>query len=246
MQSDECGVMREEIADYSALIIHHSPLLMPPRYLLFDLDETLYPRDAGVMQGIRLQIRRYIVEVLGYTAEEADALARRYHQEYGTSMRGLLLNHGIDANHFLGYVHDFPLDGLVPNPPLDEMLGRLPGNKVIFTNADRAHTERVLAQLGIRRHFGQIVDVVAVDYMSKPNPEAYTRCLSLLQARPEECVLIEDTGRNLAPAKQLGMITVLVDGAPDESADYKIDTILELEAVVDAICLRMECMPVDW
>ena len=216
-------------------------LLMPLRYLLFDLDETLYPRDAGVMQGIRRQIRRYIVEVLGYTPGEADAMARRYHQEYGTSMRGLLLNHGIDADHFLGYVHDFPLDGLIPNPQLDDLLGRLPGDKVIFTNADRAHAERVLAQLGIRRHFSQIVDVVAVGYISKPTPESYTRCLSLLQARPEECVLIEDTGRNLAPAKQLGMLTVLVDGDPTDIADYKIDTILELEAVVDAICLNTAC-----
>ena len=128
---------------------------MPLRYLLFDLDETLYPRDAGVMQGIRRQIRRYIVEVLGYTPGEADAMARRYHQEYGTSMRGLLLNHGIDADHFLGYVHDFPLDNLTPNPQLDGLLGRLPGTKVIFTNADRGHAERVLAQLGIRRHFSR-------------------------------------------------------------------------------------------
>ena len=129
---------------------------MSLRYLLFDLDETLYPRDAGVMQGIRRQIRRYIVEVLGYTPGEADSMARRYHQEYGTSMRGLLLNHGIDADHFLGYVHDFPLDGLAPNPQLDDLLGRLPGDKVIFTNADRAHAERVLARLGIRRHFSPV------------------------------------------------------------------------------------------
>jgi len=208
---------------------------MPLRYLLFDLDETLYPRNAGVMQGIRRQIRRYIVEVLGYTPEEAEAMARRYHQEYGTSMRGLLLNHGIDADHFLRYVHDFPLDGLTPNPQLDHLLAHLPGEKVIFTNADRAHAERVLAQLGVRRHFSQIVDVVAVGYISKPNAEAYARCLSLLLAKPEECVLIEDTGRNLAPAKQLGMITVLVDGAPDDTADYRIETILELGPVIEAI-----------
>lgn len=208
---------------------------MPPRILLFDLDETLYPRDAGVMQAIRRRIREYIVDVLGYSAEEADSLARRYHQEYGTSMRGLLLNHGIDADQFLTYVHDFPLDGLAPNPQLDSLLARLADDKVIFTNANRAHAERVLARLGIRHHFSRIVDVAAVDFISKPNPEAYMRCLGLLQARPEECVLIEDVGRNLAPAHQLGMITVLVDGNPDDTADYKIHTILDLEPVIAAI-----------
>lgn len=208
---------------------------MPPQILLFDLDETLYPRSAGVMQAIRHRIRRYIVEVLDATPEEADAMARRYHNEYGTSMRGLLLNHGIDADHFLDFVHDFPLDCLVPSPALDALLARLPGEKAIFTNANRAHAERVLAKLGIRRHFSTIVDVAAVDYVSKPDPGAYTRCLTLLCARPEECILIEDVGRNLAPAHDLGIITVLVDGDANDAADYKIDSILDLEPVIQAI-----------
>jgi putative hydrolase of the HAD superfamily len=208
---------------------------MPIRFLLFDLDETLYPRDAGVMQQIGRQIRQYIVREYGTTWDEADALARRYHNEYGTSMRGLLVNQGLDVERYLAYVHDFPLDGLQPNHQLDALLAGLPAVKVIFTNADRPHAERVLAQLGIRRHFSRIIDVVAVGYIPKPHLEAYTNCLRLLDAHPAECVLIEDTGRNLAPAKQLGMTTVLVDGNPNDPADYKIPTILELGPVVEAI-----------
>lgn len=208
---------------------------MTIRFLLFDLDETLYPRNAGVMQEIGRLIRSYIVQEYGTTPEEADALARRYHQEYGTSMRGLLLHNNLDVDRFLAYVHDFPLDLLQPNRELDALLARLPGEKIIFTNADQPHAERVLERLGIRRHFSRIVDVTANGYIPKPNLTAYTNCLRLLDARPEECVLIEDTGRNLAPAKQLGMTTVLVDGNPDDPADYKIPTILELEPVVEAI-----------
>jgi putative hydrolase of the HAD superfamily len=211
---------------------------MAIRYLLFDLDETLYPRDAGVMQEIGRLIRRYIVEEYGVAPEEADALARRYHQEYGTSMRGLLVNNGLDVARFLAYVHDFPLEILRPNPALDAMLAGLPGEKVIFTNADRAHAERVLTQLDIRRHFSRIVDVAAVGYIPKPNLEAYTACLRLLDASPHECVLIEDTGRNLAPAKRLGMTTILVDGDPADPADYRIPTILDLEPVVKDIFQR--------
>lgn len=208
---------------------------MAIRFLLFDLDETLYPRDAGVMQEIGRLIRRYIVQEYRVTWEEADRMARRYHQEYGTSMRGLLLNNGLDVERFLAYVHGFPLEMLQPNPLLDALLAGLPGEKVIFTNADRPHAERVLAQLGIRRHFSRIVDVVANGYIPKPHLAAYTNCLRLLDARAEECVLIEDTGRNLAPAKQLGMTTVLVDGDPTDPADFKIPTILDLEPVVMAI-----------
>ena len=208
---------------------------MPIRFLLFDLDETLYPRDAGVMQQIGRQIRQYIVREYGTTWEEADALARRYHQEYGTSMRGLLVNQGLDVERYLAYVHDFPLDGLQPNRELDTLLASLPDEKVIFTNADRPHAERVLERLGVRHHFSRIVDVVAVGYIPKPHLEAYTRCLRLLDARPDECVLIEDTGRNLAPAKQLGMTTVLVDGDPNDPADFKIPTILDIGLVMKAI-----------
>lgn len=211
---------------------------MTIRFLLFDLDETLYPRDAGVMQEIGQQIRRYIVREYGTTWEEADSLARRYHREYGTSMRGLLLNNDLDVEHYLAFVHDLPLGLLQPNHALDALLAELPDEKVIFTNADRPHAERVLGQLGIRRHFDRIIDVVAVGYIPKPNLAAYTACLHLLGAQPAECVLIEDTGRNLAPAKQLGMTTVLVDGDPADPADYKIPTILELGPVVERIFRR--------
>lgn len=214
---------------------------MSIRYLLFDLDETLYPRSAGVMAQIGIQIRGYIVETLGLSVEDADALARRYHREYGTSLQGLLANHQIDPNKYLDYVHNLSLDALVPDPALDSLLAGLPAEKVIFTNADSAHAERVLQRLGIRRHFSRIVDVVAVGYVSKPNLPAYTGCLRLLDARPSECVMIEDSGRNLQPAAALGMVTVLVDGDPDDRADYRIDTILELRPVVDSICADHDC-----
>lgn len=215
---------------------------MSIRYLIFDLDETLYARDAGVMQAIRQRIRRYIREHYGLAAEEADALAWHYHQVYGTSMRGLLLHNSLDADEFLAYVHDLPLDGMIAaSPELDAMLAGLPLRKVIFTNASREHAERVLARLGIGHHFERIVDVTAVGYVSKPDPEAYRRCLELLGAEPGECVLIEDAARNLAPARGMGMMTVLVDGDRQDAADFYVDTILELPAVVEAICRARAC-----
>ncbi len=214
---------------------------MPIRYLLFDLDETLYPRSAGVMAQIGRRIRGYIVETLGLSVEDADALARRYHHEYGTSLQGLLANHQIDPDRYLNHVHNLSLDALAPDPALDSLLASLPAEKVIFTNADRAHAERVLQRLGIRRHFSRIIDVVAVGLRQQTQPAGLHQLPAPAGRQPDECVMIEDSGRNLQPAAALGMVTVLVDGDPDDRADYRIDTILELRPVVDRICADHDC-----
>ena len=166
---------------------------------------------------------------------------KRQHHDYGTSLQGLLANHRIDPDRYLNYVHNLRLDALGPNPALDSLLAGLPVEKVIFTNADRPHAERVLQRLAIRHHFSRIIDVVAVDYVSKPNLPAYTACLRLLDATGDECVMIEDNARNLQPAAALGMKTVLVDGDPVDRADYHIATILDLGPVIDAICTDGAC-----
>lgn len=215
---------------------------MPIRQLIFDLDETLYPRGTGIMPAIGTRIRRYIADVYHLTPAEADALALRYFREYGTSMRGLYLHHDLDTERFLRYVHDFPLDNLLDaNPALDAMLGAIPLPKAIFTNASQMHAVRILDRLGICEHFSQIVDVKAVGFISKPDLRAYTACAQLLGVQPDTCVLIEDTGRNLPPAAALGMVTVLVDGDPAVPADYRIATILDLPAVLAQICEQRGC-----
>jgi putative hydrolase of the HAD superfamily len=204
------------------------------RTILFDLDDTLYPRRSGIMDQIRTLMLRYLRTRLGLTAEEADALRRHYFQTYGTTMRGLQVNHRIDADEFLGYVHDIPLhEYLAPNPRLDAVLASIPQEKVVFTNASREHAEGVLATLGIRRHFVQIVDVRDLDYESKPQPDAYRRICLLLGVQPEECVLVEDNVRNLRPARALGMVTVLVDSEGEhDGVDYAIQRVEEIGDVL--------------
>jgi putative hydrolase of the HAD superfamily len=202
------------------------------RIVLFDLDETLYPRGSGVMGQIRARILRYMIDRLELDPDTAEKLRMHYLHTYGTSMRGLQIHHAIDPDDFLHYVHDFPIEEFIPpSPRLDAVLGRLPLEKVIFTNASREHAERVLGWLGISHHFKRIVDVRDLQYVSKPNPEAYVRVCALLHVEPDECMLVEDSARNLQPAKELGMVTVLVDGSANQSADYIIPTVLDIESV---------------
>lgn len=205
--------------------------------LLFDLDDTLYPRRAGIMEQIRHLMLHYIRERFGLSLEEADDLRRHYFLTYGTTMRGLQLNHQIDADEFLRFVHDIPLHEFIqPNLHLDAALAALPEKKVIFTNASQEHAERVLEQLGVRHHFERIVDVRDMGYESKPQPAAYRRICTMLDAEPQACVLIEDNIRNLRPAKALGMVTVLVDGdGSDDSVDYTIARVEEIGSVLDRL-----------
>lgn len=203
--------------------------------ILFDLDDTLYPRSAGVLGQVRELILRYIRTRLDLAPDEAEALRRHYLQAYGTTMRGLQIHHQIDADEFLDYVHDIPLDNyLQSNPALDRALASLPQRKVVFTNASREHAERVLDTLGVRHHFERIVDVRDLDFESKPQSTAYRRICQLLDLRPEECALVEDNVRNLRPAKELGMTTVLVgehgeaDGAVVDYAVARIEEIADV------------------
>lgn len=204
--------------------------------ILFDLDETLYPPQTGVMEQIRILMLHYLGERLNLSPAEAEALQRHYFQVYGTTMRGLMINHQIDPEEFLHYVHNVPLQQyLRPNPALDAVLASLWQQKVIFTNASREHARRVLDLLGIRHHFERIVDVRDIGYESKPHPAAYRRTCHLLNVRPEECAIVEDSMRNLRPARALGMTTVLVahDGAhTDDAVDYCIQRIEEIGNVL--------------
>lgn len=212
------------------------------RAILFDLDDTLYPRGLGIMDEIRTLILAFIGTRLNLTPEEADALRKAYLRDYGTTMRGLQINHGIDAEEYLSCVHDIPLHKyVVPNPPLDAALRSIAQEKVVFTNASSEHAQRVLELLSIRHHFSRIVDVRDLRFESKPQLAAYGRVCAIVEAPPRECVLVEDNIQNLVPAKQLGMTTVLVAdgvGRPDERVDYIIPRIEQIGEVVQQMTQR--------
>ena len=206
------------------------------RYVIFDLDDTLYPRGSGVMEEVRRLILRYMTERLGMASEEAQTLRRHYVSEYGTTMAGLLRHQHIDPDDYLAYVHNLPVARyLQANGELDKVLEGIPLRKAIWTNGTRAHAERVLEALGVRRHFSPIVDVRDMDYVSKPAEEVYPRLLAMLQAEGPACILVEDSVRNLRPARPLGMITVLVDGVGGEGngeVDFVIGRVEEIGGVV--------------
>jgi putative hydrolase of the HAD superfamily len=195
-------------------------------YLLCDLDNTLYPASSGIMGVVGKRITRYMAERLGLPSESVDRTKREYYQQYGTTMRGLILHYEIDPEDYLRFVHDLPIDQYIqPDPALDAMLHSIPLRKAVFTNADHNHAGRVLAALGIGHHFEWVIDVHDFRFLSKPHPSAYLRILEILGAHADECIMVEDVAHNLAPAKTMGMATVLVweDRSSDECCPDGVD-----------------------
>ncbi len=177
---------------------------------VFDLDNTLYPAETDLFSQINNQIASYVAKLLDLGKEEAMAQQKAYYHEYGTTLRGLMIEHNIDPDDFLRHAHDIDYSGVAANPALGEAIAALPGRKFIFTNGDRPHAERTAAALGITDHFEDIFDIVAADLLPKPNRETYELFLDRTGVSPARAAMFEDLQRNLDVPHKLGMRTVLI------------------------------------
>lgn len=204
------------------------------RFLLFDVDDTLYPRSSSLFPMMRDRIVSYMMRRLSLTADEAQRLRQRYLEEYGTATRGLIVNGQIDVHDYLTFVHDLPVQTiLLPDPALAESLGRVPAEKCLFTNATRRHAVNVTEALGITRYFSRAFGLEDFNYVSKPDPLPYRVVLEALGARPDEVMMLEDSARNLLTAHEMGMHTVYVNGHVVDAAlfDYHIERVHEIADV---------------
>src|SRR5688500_6176495 len=127
--------------------------------------------------------------------------------DYGTTRRGLMTEHDIDPIAFMDYVHNIDVTPVIPSPELDTALERLPGRKVIYTNGSCRHADNVLGRLGIARHFDVIYDIVAAEYVPKPDPRPYAELVEKHRIDPRRACTVADIARNPAPAAALGMTT---------------------------------------
>jgi putative hydrolase of the HAD superfamily len=177
---------------------------------LFDLDNTLYPVGNDFMRAIEQKMTAFVARELNLGWNEAWTLQKRYLHEHGTTLAGLMANHGIDPERYLDEVHDVSLDALEPDPALRRALQRLPGRRLVFTNGDARHADRVLQRLELADLFEAVFHIAAADYVPKPAPETFDRMIAAHAIAPEATCFFEDSEKNLAPAAGLGMTTVLV------------------------------------
>jgi len=179
---------------------------------IFDLDNTLYPPSSALFSQIDAKMGGFISQYLDVAPDRAREIQKHYYRTYGTTLRGLMIEHGMDPHAFLDHVHDIDHSAIAPNDALAEAIAGLPGQKFIFTNGSRRHAENVSGRLGIAHLFDDMFDIVAADFVPKPDPKPYERFMTVTAADPASSAMFEDLSRNLAVPHQMGMLTVLVTG----------------------------------
>jgi putative hydrolase of the HAD superfamily len=202
--------------------------------ILFDLDETLYPRSSSLMPMIGRRIERYVTERVGIPVSRAEELRKHWRLTYGTALRGMIEEgYPVDKDEYLQYVHDVPLDGLIAaDPEMRKMLLDIPLRRAVLTNSDLQHATRVLTHVQLLDCFERIIDLRALNFINKPDPKAYLLALNIMSVAPGEAILVEDTPVNTRPARMLGMKTILVDAPCAGDADFCVAQTLEVGAVV--------------
>lgn len=180
---------------------------------IFDLDNTLYPPEENIFSQIDQKMTSFIADNLKISIEEAFNIQKQNFIDHGTTLAGFMNsgNDKIDPDKFLEFVHDINLNSLQEDNDLRKILLLLPGKKYIFTNGTKKHAENVLKKLNLENIFQSIFGIKEANYLPKPNLETYNLFLKTYKIDPKTSIMFEDMGRNLIPAKELGMKTVLLE-----------------------------------
>jgi len=190
---------------------------------IFDLDDTLYPPSARLVEQIDRRMTRYIMATLSLPEAEADGLRHRYWREHGTTLAGLVADHAIAPSPSLEAVHAIDLSALRPDPHLARAIAALPGRKIVHTNSARAHAERVLAAHGLGRCFDAVFAIEDKALAAKPGRDSYARVLAGAGIDPAAAAMVEDTPRNLVEPHRLGMATIWLDHGAETPTPAHVD-----------------------
>ena len=199
---------------------------------IFDLDNTLHNATPHIFPHINRSMTAYLQQHLELNEQAANDLRVHYWQRYGATLSGMMRHHGTDPEHFLWHTHQFPaLPQMVQyEPQLRQVLQRLPGKKLVFSNAPQHYAQAVLKLLRVDDLFDDLFAIEHTRYQPKPNIAGFMRLLRKHRLNPARCVMVEDAAENLQAAKRLGMRTVWVNATQRSPAyvDVKIRTVMEL------------------
>jgi len=226
--------------------------------VLLDLDDTLYPGNTGLGPALKRNIDEFLQAKLGVSAERAAAMRVELFRTHGSSLAGLIaLGYDVHPNEYHSYVHGrLPYDRIAADPQLARLLQSIPQRKVLFTNSDRAHMKRTLERLGVDE---AVFDaVVCFETMNphlfgeegrraaagsdpravvlKPAVDAIVAGLRAAGTNPRRTLFLDDSERNIAAGKALGLRTALVGKrVRSKDADYALESVGALWRVIPEI-----------
>ena len=186
---------------------------------IFDLDNTLYSADSGIFQQVHRLMGEFISKNLNMDMPEAKKLQSKYYKQHGTTLRGLMDNHGIDPDHFLDEVHRLDYSIVGSNKILNEELHKLQGKKIIYTNANKKHVIDVLDRINLTNFFDEIFDIKMANYIPKPELKPYKQIIDLFNIEPKSSAMFDDIAKNLVPAKKVNFTSVWIDAGYENFSD---------------------------
>ena len=186
---------------------------------IFDLDNTLYSADSGIFQQVHDLMGQFVSSHLDIDIEEAKIIQKNYYKQHGTTLRGMMDNHGVDPDHFLAEVHKLDYSIVRPNHKLNEELKKLQGRKIIYTNANMQHALDVLERIELSNFFDEIYDIKMANYVPKPELAPYEQMIAQFDIETKGSAMFDDIAKNLVPAKTVGFTSVWIDAGYENFSD---------------------------
>ena len=186
---------------------------------IFDLDNTLYSADSGIFQQVHILMGDFVSKHLNIKLKEAKLLQQKYYKQHGTTLRGMMDNHGVDPDQFLSETHKLDYSIVGPDKNLNRQLEKLEGRKIIYTNANRQHADDVLKRLELTHMFQAIFDIKSANYIPKPKISPYQQIINDFDINSSSAVMFDDIAKNLVPAKNVGFTSVWIDVGYENFSD---------------------------
>ncbi len=198
--------------------------------ILFDVDNTLYPKNIGLFNVVDKKINQYLKDIVGIPETDVNKVRKDYLEKYGTTLNGLIKHHNINPVHYLEYVHNVDLENYIKvNHRLKNFLKKSKYRNIIFSNAYLPYIKKILKLMEIEEYFEDIFDITKLNYTPKPLLEAYLSIINAKALIPEKTFFIDDSSKNLLSAKKIGFKTCYISEIVNTEFDFNIKNIHEIE-----------------
>ena len=184
------------------------------KYIMFDVDNTLYSSNNGLEEEAMGRIEDFIVDLLHMKPEEVWEERRRTSKKYGTFLEWLMSEKGFtDVEAYMAAVH--PKDeaeNLPADPELRSFLEHIEIPKAILTNAPMEHVDRILGKLEIPHSlFNHIFEIRQFNFRGKPHRDVYEKVINILGADAADVIFIDDYPLYAAGFVEIGGKGLLLD-----------------------------------